>query len=119
MVNRGSLLRLLGYASEALPNTQFDPGFSMSGDADRPENNNKMTSDPIIITLSILLGLSVLASVWLATQKRTARQRIESINQELLAVSQDASVGRRLSVPNDPEAAQLALSVNRLFDARP
>ena len=117
MVNRGGPPRLLGYASQASPKTYSDLDFSTPGDTDRPENNNKITSDLIIITLSILLGLSVLVSIWLATQKRTARQRNEVINQELLAASQDASVGRRLSVPNDPESAQLAHTVNRLFDA--
>jgi PAS domain S-box-containing protein len=76
-----------------------------------------MTSVQIIIALSILLGLSVLVSFWFAKQKRMSRQRIEAINRELVAASQDASVGRRLTVPGDPESAQLAHTVNRLFDA--
>ena len=83
----------------------------------RSENNNKMTPDQIIIALSILLGLSVLVSVLFALQKRKASRRLDVINQELLDASNDASVGRRLSVPNDPTAAQLAHTVNRLFDA--
>ena len=36
---------------------------------------------------------------------------------EILEASQDASVGRRLSVPNEPSVAQIAANVNRLFDA--
>jgi len=76
-----------------------------------------MTSVQIIIALSILLGISVLFGVWLGLQKRTARTRIDAINQELLATLQDASVGRRLTVPRDAVSAQLAVTVNRLLDA--
>ena len=76
-----------------------------------------MTSVQIIIALSILLGLSVLLGILFAVQKSQAKRRIEIINQELLEASRDASVGRRLTVPNDPDSAQLAHTVNRLFDA--
>jgi diguanylate cyclase (GGDEF)-like protein/PAS domain S-box-containing protein len=43
--------------------------------------------------------------------------RVRKLNEELLAASADASVGRRLSVPDHAETGQLALTVNRLFDA--
>ncbi|MFQ6006283.1 MAG: EAL domain-containing protein [Woeseia sp.] len=39
------------------------------------------------------------------------------MNDELIAVSGDASVGRRLAVPGDGDIAQLAETINRLFDA--
>ncbi|NIL94605.1 MAG: EAL domain-containing protein [Woeseiaceae bacterium] len=39
------------------------------------------------------------------------------LNQEMLDASRDASVGRRLSIPSNPDAAQLAGTINRLFDA--
>ncbi len=39
------------------------------------------------------------------------------MNRELLDASRDASVGRRLTVPRDVDAAQLATTINRLFDA--
>jgi diguanylate cyclase (GGDEF)-like protein/PAS domain S-box-containing protein len=39
------------------------------------------------------------------------------LNHEMLEASRDASVGRRLSVPRDADAAQLAGTINRLFDA--
>ena len=39
------------------------------------------------------------------------------LNREMLEASRDASVGRRLSIPEDPDAAQLASTINRLFDA--
>jgi diguanylate cyclase (GGDEF)-like protein/PAS domain S-box-containing protein len=35
----------------------------------------------------------------------------------MLEASRDASVGRRLTVPRDPESAQLVQTINRLFDA--
>ena len=76
-----------------------------------------MTSVQIIIALSISLGLSVLVGILFALQKRRSRRRMEVINQELFAASRDASVGRRVTVPSDPDSAQLAHNVNRLFDA--
>ncbi len=76
-----------------------------------------MSSFKIIVALSILLGLAVLVGISFATQKRRAQRRIEVMNKELLEASQDASVGRRLTVPNDSDSAQLANTVNRLFDA--
>ncbi|MGI9222315.1 MAG: EAL domain-containing protein [Woeseiaceae bacterium] len=76
-----------------------------------------MSSIKIIVALSILLGLAVVVGISFAIQKRNAKRRIETMNRELLEASQDASVGRRLTVPNDPESAQLVNTVNRLFDA--
>jgi diguanylate cyclase (GGDEF)-like protein/PAS domain S-box-containing protein len=76
-----------------------------------------MSSLKIIIALSILLGLAVVVGISFAMQKRRAQRRIEVMNKELLEASQDASVGRRLTVPIDPDSAQLANTVNRLFDA--
>ena len=89
----------------------------MFGDSIRPENNNKMSSLKIIVALSILLGLAVVVGISFAMQKRRAQRRIEVMNKELLEASRDASVGRRLTVPNDVDSAQLAKTVNRLFDA--
>ncbi len=40
-----------------------------------------------------------------------------TLNREMLEASRDASVGRRLSIPRDPDSAQFASTVNRLFDA--
>ncbi len=76
-----------------------------------------MSSFQIIIALSISLGLAVLISSWFGIQKYRAKRRFASINKELLEASGDASVGRRLSIPKDPESARLAHTVNRLFDA--
>ncbi|MBT8098508.1 MAG: EAL domain-containing protein [Gammaproteobacteria bacterium] len=71
----------------------------------------------LTITLSVLLAVALLAAAWLWTARRRARRRIARFNAEMLDASRDASVGRRLSVPRDPEAAQLATTINRLFDA--
>ncbi len=76
-----------------------------------------MSSLKIIVALSILLGLAVVVGISFALQKRRAQRRIEVMNKELLEASHDASVGRRLTVPNDPDSAQLVQTVNRLFDA--
>ncbi|MBT8111153.1 MAG: EAL domain-containing protein [Gammaproteobacteria bacterium] len=71
----------------------------------------------IIVSLAALASLAVVAAVivWLS-RKRLAR-RVKRLNEELLEASRDASVGRRLSVPDDPDTGQLAHTVNRLFDA--
>jgi diguanylate cyclase (GGDEF)-like protein/PAS domain S-box-containing protein len=72
---------------------------------------------PSIITLSILLLIALIVAAVLWRARINAARRMSTINRELLEASRDASVGRRVSVPGDPEAAQLANTVNRLFDA--
>ncbi len=76
-----------------------------------------MSPTAIIISLAALASLAVAAAVifWLA-RRRLAR-RVKRLNDEMLEASRDASVGRRLAVPDDPDTAQLAHTVNRLFDA--
>jgi diguanylate cyclase (GGDEF)-like protein/PAS domain S-box-containing protein len=76
-----------------------------------------MSSFQIIIALSISLGLAILISSWLGIQRHRAKRRFAAINRELVEASRDASVGRRLTIPKDPESARLAHTVNRLFDA--
>ena len=76
-----------------------------------------MTPAAIIVALALFAAAAVATSAWLwLTQKRLAR-RLRRLNDEALEASRDASVGHRLTVPNDPETAQLANTVNRLFDA--
>jgi diguanylate cyclase (GGDEF)-like protein/PAS domain S-box-containing protein len=48
--------------------------------------------------------------------KRLAR-RVKQLNEEMLEASRDASVGRRMTIPDDPDTGELAHTVNRLFDA--
>jgi diguanylate cyclase (GGDEF)-like protein/PAS domain S-box-containing protein len=76
-----------------------------------------MSSDVLIIVLSALLLVTIVAVVLLIVAKRRAAGRLSLINVELLEASRDASVGRRLTVPSEPDAAQLAATINRLFDA--
>ena len=76
-----------------------------------------MTSTVIIFSLAILAVVATGAGIYLWVSRRKIRARITRLNQETLEASRDASVGRRLTVPSDPETAQLVQTVNRLFDA--
>jgi diguanylate cyclase (GGDEF)-like protein/PAS domain S-box-containing protein len=76
-----------------------------------------MTSTLSIIALAVLALVAAGASAYLWHSNRKIRARISRLNQETLEASRDSSVGHRLSIPNDPETAQLAHTVNRLFDA--
>ena len=71
----------------------------------------------IIIALASLLVISVATGIVLWLGKRRATRRIARLNAEMLEASRDASVGRRLTLPRDPESAQLVGTINRLFDA--
>ncbi len=78
-----------------------------------------MISTQVIITLALaavaIVALVMSVSLW--RSRRRVLNRVSRLNEELLEASRDASVGHRLTIPNDPEAAQLAHTVNRLFDA--
>ncbi len=76
-----------------------------------------MTSTSIIIALAILALVATGASLYLWRTRRRILARVSRLNEETLEASRDASVGHRLTIPNDPETAQLAHTVNRLFDA--
>ena len=75
------------------------------------------------VTLILLFSLAAIAvvatttSVALWASRRRVAERVRRLNEETLEVSRDASVGLRLSTSKDPEFAQLAMTVNRLFDA--
>ena len=76
-----------------------------------------MDSNLIFIALLAATLIFALASViFLVGQRRLAR-RIRAIKDELVAVSGDASVGRRLSISDYPDMADLARTINQLFDA--
>ena len=76
-----------------------------------------MSSEIIIATLIVLLLLATFAGVLAWRNKRRLVRRLMTLSEDLVAVSDDASVGRRLSVPGDGDIAQLADTINRLFDA--
>ena len=76
-----------------------------------------MTATLIIIALATLVLVATGASLYLWRARRKILARVSRLNEETLEASRDASVGHRLTIPNDPETAQLAHTVNRLFDA--
>ncbi|MBT8143116.1 MAG: diguanylate cyclase [Gammaproteobacteria bacterium] len=76
-----------------------------------------MTSTIAIVALASLALAAVGVSVYLWSTRRKILARVARLNEETLEASRDASVGHRLTIPNDPETAQLAHTVNRLFDA--
>ncbi len=76
-----------------------------------------MSLTVVTIALAVLaVGTAVaLLLVWVSRSR--LMRRVKRLNDEMLEASKDASVGRRMTVPNDPETARLAHTVNRLFDA--
>ena len=76
-----------------------------------------MTATTAIIALSLVAFTAIVAGVLVWASRQKLSRRIRRINEEMVEASRDASVGRRMTVPNDPDTAQLAHTVNRLFDA--
>ena len=74
---------------------------------------------PLLIN-TIFVSLAAIAAgvaAWLWASRSNLLRRVRRLNDEMLEASKDASVGRRLTVPNDLETGQIANTVNRLFDA--
>jgi diguanylate cyclase (GGDEF)-like protein/PAS domain S-box-containing protein len=69
----------------------------------------------ILLAAALLLTM-IAAGIFWRGRSRLA-QRLRHLNEELHAAARDASVGRRLTVPKDPDTARLAETINRLFDA--
>jgi len=76
-----------------------------------------MSTLVIIALLASLVAIAVAAIVWLLLSRSDLARRVRRLNKEMLEASRDASVGHRLTIPNDPATAQIAHTVNRLFDA--
>lgn len=76
-----------------------------------------MPADVLATVFAVLLVIAVLAIVLLDGRKRRQGKRLQAFRKELIAASADASVGRRLSVSGGGDIADLASTVNRLFDA--
>ncbi len=68
-----------------------------------------------LLAIALLLTLIAAGIFWRGRARAAAR--LQALNDDLVTVAQDASVGRRLKLPKDPEAARLADTINRLFDA--
>jgi diguanylate cyclase (GGDEF)-like protein/PAS domain S-box-containing protein len=76
-----------------------------------------MNSTTIIIALlSVLLVVLIGVAILIASRNRLSA-RMRSLRDGLIEVSGDASVGRRLDVGDDPDTAELARTINKLFDA--
>jgi diguanylate cyclase (GGDEF)-like protein/PAS domain S-box-containing protein len=76
-----------------------------------------MTSTLIIVSLATLALVATGSSIYLWSARRKILSRVLRLNEETLEASRDASVGHRLTIPDDAEMAPLAHTVNRLFDA--
>ncbi|MGB5258303.1 MAG: EAL domain-containing protein, partial [Woeseiaceae bacterium] len=76
-----------------------------------------MTPTILILLLSAIALLAIAVGVVLWFMRRRLARRIKRLNEEMLEASRDASVGRRMTIPDDPETGKLAHTVNRLFDA--
>ena len=71
----------------------------------------------IIVVLTSIAAIAVGVAVWLWVSRSNLSRRVQRLNDEMLEASKDASVGHRLTIPNDLATAQIAKTVNRLFDA--
>jgi len=76
-----------------------------------------MSIQTIMLLLAGLLLAAIVLGAVLWVGKRNATRRMARLNEEALEASRDASVGRRLTIPREAGAAQLAHTINRLFDA--
>ena len=71
----------------------------------------------IIIALTVLLLLVLVIAAVQYRKRQALAQRFQDFNEHLHDVSADASIGRRMASQEDPDAAVLAETINRLFDA--
>ena len=76
-----------------------------------------MSPEIIILTLIVLTILAVFGGLLAWRNNRRLALRLSALNEELIAASADASVGRRLPVAGNGDIVQLAHTINRLFDA--
>ncbi|MBT8108416.1 MAG: EAL domain-containing protein [Gammaproteobacteria bacterium] len=76
-----------------------------------------MTTILTITALATLALVAIAVNVYLWVSRKRIHDRVSRLNAETLEAAKDASVGHRLTIPSDPETAQLAQTVNRLFDA--
>ena len=76
-----------------------------------------MSPEIIILTQIVILLLAMVGGAFAWRSKRRLARRLSALNEELIAASADASVGRRLPVSGSPDVDQLAQTINLLFDA--
>ncbi len=71
----------------------------------------------VIIVLAILLLVVFLTLLLVWRERSRTLSRVRQLNEELIAVSADSSVGRRLSERGSGGISDVAKTINRLFDA--
>jgi len=76
-----------------------------------------MTPTVIIFILAGILIATLIGMFVIGRERNRLRKRVGNLNQELIEVSADASVGRRLSERGSGGIAELTKTINRLFDA--
>ena len=76
-----------------------------------------MSADILIAILAALALLLLLGAIQQWRRHRRTWRRLGELNRELVAVSGDASVGRRLNSDRDGAIGALSDTINRLFDA--
>jgi len=76
-----------------------------------------MSQTALIVAVTILVPAVLVLSILLLVLRRRFHERLRRLNQEIVEVSADASVGSRLRPADDPVLGPLGRSLNRLFDA--
>ncbi|MDX1403249.1 MAG: EAL domain-containing protein [Woeseiaceae bacterium] len=76
-----------------------------------------MSPSLVIFALAAALSVSLILLLAFWLRRRRLVQRLDELNQELISVSADASVGRRLQTTGRSDIGDLADTINRLFDA--
>ncbi len=76
-----------------------------------------MSLEPYTIVLAAALGIVLIALILSSARFRELRRRVRTFREELIDVSADSAVGRRLTTGGDAEFQDLARTVNQLFDA--
>jgi diguanylate cyclase (GGDEF)-like protein/PAS domain S-box-containing protein len=71
----------------------------------------------LITALSTAFGIALILAIWAFRGRKRLRVRLAQLRAELIEVSADASVGRRLSADDTEEIADLSGTINKLFDA--
>ncbi len=75
-----------------------------------------MASTELLIVLAAMLAVTLIALLLAWRWRRLLLRRLNSLNDEMLKVASDASVGRRLQTAAGGEIGELAGTINRLFE---
>jgi len=76
-----------------------------------------MPQTALIVAVTILVSVVLVLAIVLVALRRRFHERLRRLDQEIVEVSADAAVGRRLRPADDPLLGPLGRSLNRLFDA--